>query len=827
MSIFSIILILTSAITLILMVYALKFKSVDGAISFSLLMLSATIFSLGYAFEFIETSISGKFNCVLLEYIGISFIPLLYLIFSLQFAKNRIGFNRRFILSLLVIPISILIIIFTNHHHHLFYRTISLNSLGSISVMVLERGPLFWVNIIYANISILIATLIFLNLLRRSKSDLRIQALIMSLSALPPWIANVIYISGFSPKGIDLSAFGFALTGVIIGIGFYRYHLFDLMPIALENVFNSMRDGVILIDKDECIVNLNPVAKNILNNICPDLNGKHFKQEISKYQFLNNIDKEIIKAHVFKQNIDNDFWFKVEISPITNKKDEKIGYLINLHDITSQLIAEQKLIESNKTLEKATQEAIEMASKAEIANNAKSVFLANISHEIRTPLNAIIGFAQLVNRDPNLSETQKEYNLSILRAGEHLLTLINDILELSKVEAGRIVLNPKNIDLLALLDDVEMIFKEKARSKHLKLLFQNDKDLPKTIIVDESKLRQIFINLIGNALKFTDEGYVSVRTSILKGENNVMMLNVDIQDTGPGIADIELQNLFRYFVQTTSGIKKGSGTGLGLALSNELAKLMGGEIIVSSQVCVGSVFTVRVKVEAGHSDEVERKDEKRVIGIEKGYPTPRILVVDDKEENLKVIVGFLKQVGFETYEATNGLDAIEKFNSLRPNLTLMDLHMPEMDGYEAIRRIKQISNRKDSPIIAITADILEDSSKISSLGIQGYIHKPFRENELFNTIGIVLGIKYTFEDNTKQNIGETNNDTIKDDNCIKLPNNIVTGMLDAISIADLDQLIKLIKTLETENSDLANQLLTHAKNYDYEYLQIMLKGKEQ
>jgi PAS domain S-box-containing protein len=463
---------------------------------------------------------------------------------------------------------------------------------------------------------------------------------------------------------------------------------------------------------------------------------------------------------------------------------------------------------------------------AEIANNAKSVFLANMSHEIRTPLNAIIGFSQLLNRDRQLNDSQKEYIISIIRAGEHLLSLINDILELSKMEAGRLELNPRNIDLYALFADIQMFFKEQAQSKHLQFIFETSDDLPQHVIVDDNKLRRILINLIGNALKFTEEGGIAVRARIDRINAHPIKLIVEIQDSGSGIHENEKDKLFKQFIQTSSGIKKSSGSGLGLALSRELAILMGGDITVKSVAGKGSVFTFQVEIKDGKAEAVQDLNRKRVVGIKKIQQDYRILVVDDKEENLLVVVYLLKMAGFKTKKAINGEDAIAKFEEWNPDLILMDMRMPVMDGYEATRRIKSMNKGKQTPIIALTASSFEDEhSKVMSLGMQGHIRKPFRENELFGAIGNILGIEYIYEDErpATEKKYHTENDTIVED-IAKLPENLVSQMLDAIAIADLDLLIKLINNIDPANSELSQQLMTLANNYDYHYLRQILRN---
>lgn len=524
-----------------------------------------------------------------------------------------------------------------------------------------------------------------------------------------------------------------------------------------------------------------------------------------------------------------------------NEKAEAIKMIGTNWDITSQKDAEKNLMNYTSQIElknleldmaltnseQATAHAYAMAAEAEMANKSKSIFLANMSHEIRTPLNAIIGFSQLLNRDPQLTQQQKDYNLSIIRAGEHLLALINEILELSKIEAGRITINHNHIDLLELIEDIRLIFSESAKTKQLDFKLMSNTELPRYVITDESKLRQIFVNLIGNAIKFTETGsvYVTINSAVTK--NNDIKISVEIQDTGCGIDENEIQNLFKHFVQTSSGISKGSGTGLGLALSRELAVLMGGDISVKSIKGKGSIFTFHVVLQIGSQEFVEKDNHKKIIRIADNQKNYKILVVDDKEENLTVAVSLLQLVGFETMEAVNGVEAIEVFENWNPDLILMDMRMPIMDGYEATCKIKATEKGKITPIVAITASSFEEERKrTESIGMQGYIRKPFRENELFNTIGKLLNIEYIYDESSAQSTEKyMDNDGALEFDINMIDDELRLKMLDAISFADFDKLIELISEIENKNMVLAQQLKKHAYNYEYDYLQTILNIK--
>jgi len=593
----------------------------------------------------------------------------------------------------------------------------------------------------------------------------------------------------------------------------------------MRSITDSAHDAIIMIDPEGLISYWNPAAERIMGYTKSEAMGLDFHHLVVPSRYL--------QAHraafpVFQQTGQGEAMGKTLDLEAIRKDGVEISVQLSLSAINLNNhwhavgvlrdVTEQKKIEL--ALVKAKQEA-------EMANKFKSIFLANMSHEIRTPLNAIIGFSQLMNRDKTLSNKQKEYSASIIHAGEHLLSLINDILELSKIEAGRVVLNPVNIDLYSLLDDIQMIFSERTHSKNLQFLCEKEEGLPQFIYADESKLRQIFVNLIGNALKFTEEGGIAIRVRVDTLGVTKKMLVVEVQDSGPGIAQEEMEKLFRHFEQTSSGINKGSGTGLGLALSRELALLMGGDITVTSEVGIGSIFTFQVEIKDGAVDTTERIAHKGVIGIENKETTYRILVVDDKSDNLEVACTLLNLVGFETMEATNGIEAIELFESWSPHLILMDMRMPILDGYEATRRIKSTEKGIKTPIIALTASTFEDElKKIDALGMQGYIRKPFREADLFNTIGRILRINYIYE--TAPDAGQTDNKPELEAIAAevqKLPESLLFKLRNALADADMDLLIDLIVGIKSENSNLSGSMLSLAEKYEYDQLAQILNKK--
>jgi PAS domain S-box-containing protein len=380
---------------------------------------------------------------------------------------------------------------------------------------------------------------------------------------------------------------------------------------------------------------------------------------------------------------------------------------------------------------------------AEAANRAKSAFLANMSHELRTPLNTILGFSQLMERDPLLTSSQKEFLATINQSGEHLLNLINDVLEMSKIEAGRIVLNTTTVDLHHLLQTLQEMFQVRIQAKQLSLEFRLDPNLPQHILIDEGKLRQVLINLLENAVKFTQAGHVLLQvTQIQQQPSPVHTLCFEVQDTGCGIDAAHLGQLFQPF--------SGQGTGLGLAISRQFIRLMGGEIQVSSSNH-GTTFRFEIPVSLANPLEVlPLLPTKRVLHIAPHQPSSRILVVDDRPENRDLMVRLLDMVGFETQTADNGEEAIAQWQSWQPHLIWMDMRMPVMDGYEAVRRIRaqEVDARVMAArvkIIALTASAFEEQqTSILEAGCDDLVCKPYKEAMIFEKIALHLGTQYLY-----------------------------------------------------------------------------------
>lgn len=414
------------------------------------------------------------------------------------------------------------------------------------------------------------------------------------------------------------------------------------------------------------------------------------------------------------------------------------------------MISVSQDITDRKQAELALEQAKEAADKA---NRAKSEFLSNMSHELRTPLNAILGFTQLLLRDISLKPQQQEQLGIINRSGEHLLQLINNILQMSKIEVGRVTLDKNTFELYRLLKSLDEMLELQAKKKGLQLIFDFAPNLPQYIETDESKLRQVLINLLGNAIKFTAEGGVTLRVKLAdkngnqENEQSLNYLFFEVEDTGAGISPQEIDNLFQPFMQTETGRRSQEGTGLGLPISRQFIQLMGGNITVSSTFGKGTIFKFNIAINIVEKDLIQTTQKNcRIVALEPGQPEYRILVVDDRLESRLLLVKLLASLGFSVQEAENGRQAVELWSSWEPHLIWMDMRMPIMDGYEATKYIKNHSKGQATVIIALTASAFdEERSVILSAGCDDFVAKPFREQVILEKMAQYLGVRYIYE----------------------------------------------------------------------------------
>jgi len=469
---------------------------------------------------------------------------------------------------------------------------------------------------------------------------------------------------------------------------------------------------------------------------------------------------------------------------------------------------------NNITDKKHIEEELQKAKEtAEIANAAKSQFLAKMTHELRTPLTAIIGFGQLIiNRDKNLSDSTRQYIDIVNRSGEHLLSLINDVLSMSQIEAEKISIGLSSFDLYQLFDLVQSIFIPRTRSNGIELKLEVDSLVPQYIKTDQAKLRQILLNLIGNAVKFTSKGYVLVRVKYKQQK----FLEIEVIDTGTGIASGDLESVFQAFEQAEQGRSYNEGTGLGLAISRQFARLLGGDITLESTLGVGSTFCCTLEIMPAENIQLSQTAQE-VIGLAPNQIPSRILVVEDNLEISQLLLELIGAIGLQVKSAQNGIEALEIWKNWQPDLIWMDIQIPIMDGYETTGKIRNSPQGDKTKIIALSANaFIENQSFTLEAGFDDYVTKPFSKQIIFERMASHLDLEYTYESDKIHNPYFSRTNKLEKEGLETIDKDLLRQIKEAAILLDEQQIQKLISLIPKENSKPTEILSKLLKNFQFE-----------
>jgi signal transduction histidine kinase len=464
--------------------------------------------------------------------------------------------------------------------------------------------------------------------------------------------------------------------------------------------------------------------------------------------------------------------------------------------------------------------------QAEAASRAKSIFLANMSHELRTPLNAILGFSQLMAREGALPPGQREQLGIIQRSGEHLLALINDVLAMAKIEAGRTLLETADLDLRQTLQDIADMVRMRAEQKGLAFALACAEGLPLHVHSDPGKLRQVLLNLLDNAIKYTDSGQVSLHAGYAAGPPGAVRLTFAVEDSGPGIPPQRQATIFDAFVRISEGQDQAGGTGLGLTITRRYVQLLGGDIQLTSTPGQGSRFAFSIPAQIVAPPAPDAATEARmVVGLEPGQPEIRMLIAEDQPDNRLLLRSLLRGIGFAVREAADGAQAVELWREWRPQLIWMDMRMPVLDGFAATRQIKAEAAPWPEPerpvIVALTASAFEEErQEMLEAGCDDFVRKPFREAELFAVAARHLGIRYLWQRTTGPTQGDTAADAaINGDQGADLsgvPADLRSDLRQALLELDQGRVGRLLDRLHQQKPALARRLRGLADDFQYD-----------
>ncbi len=619
------------------------------------------------------------------------------------------------------------------------------------------------------------------------------------------------------------------------------------LTIFQRTILNNVAYGIISATPEGTVTSFNPAAEHLLGYTADEIVGKqtpgywHDPEEVVRYaqQLTDELGETIQEGFdVFaarpRRNLteEREWTFirkdgkrvpvNLSVTALWDEGGEITGFVGLVYDLSERKQAEQELLRYREQLEETVQQRtheLRLArDAADSANKAKSAFLANMSHELRTPLNAILGFSQLVRQDQSLTSSQRE-NLDIINnSGDHLLKLINDVLEIAKIEAGKLQLEVATFDLHKLVREVSDMMSLRAQQKGLQLELDQSSAFPRLIKGDEARLRQILVNLVSNAVKFTEQGGVTMR---LRSRHNAHHhLLIEVEDTGPGISKKDQQRLFKPFEQLSAGAASQGGTGLGLAIVHQFVQLMAGNVSVESKPGQGSLFRVDLPLnEPDEAEMIRLIDESHgaVVGLARGQGSRRILIAEDQRDNQILLTRLMTDLGLEVKVAQNGEECIQIFQSWKPDLIWMDQRMPVMDGVEATRRIRELPGGKQVKVVAVTASALKDQEKtLRTSGMDDYVSKPYRFDEIFHSLEKQLGLTLVYAESESEH----------ESALVTPPSEQLRELYQLADVGQIFEIKEIASRLQAENETyipFARQLLKLAKGFDIEGISAFIK----
>ena len=715
----AVVMLISGAILLLIVFFTARGKNDANAANLKKMMVAAAFWSITNGIELASNDIPFKILFSKLSYIGICSVMPLWFMFVLGYVKKESLLESPLKYPVHGIPVLTLLLVFTNEFHHLVWPALTPSHIDGGIRLIYSHGIVVYAYAAYCAVFMFWGTILLIGFLLDVPALIRRQVWLVLIASVSPWLGNMIYLLGYSPlPAVDLTPMGFIITGLIFQFAIMRFRMLDLIPIARHTLLGELIDGVLILDNKNRIADTNPSASELLNSNEDKMVGKPLREVLP---VLSAIIERIPEESKIR-NETFEFEGKIIDARVSSLMDKDIlrGHLVVLRDVTDMKRAQEELLKAKD--------------EAEAANIAKSRFLANVSHEIRTPMNGIVGFLEILE-STGLNRKQSGYLNDVKSAAGALLALINDILDYSRAEADKIMLENIPFNLHMLIGESVSLFSPSAQKKGVRLVHSISGNVPRNVMGDPTRLRQVLNNIIGNAVKFTEIGQVSVTVDSSEYNAGNIMTIFEIADTGIGMTKDTVNKLFQAFTQAdASTTRKYGGTGLGLAISKKTVDLLGGKIEVKSEPGKGTCFKISLRFEKADAPDARIQEaESCSAESDKGMMCDaRILLVEDIAANRKLAAILLQKMGYIVDFAENGRQAVEMCNRTAYDLLLMDCQMPIMDGYEASKAIRSASGRNSNiPIVAMTANVQEsDMEKSLEAGMNDYISKPISRKKL-------------------------------------------------------------------------------------------------
>lgn len=675
----------------------------------------------GYLLELQSTFLREALTTVKFSYLGKSFLGITMFLFVMQICKVKIPVwvSR----TLALVHIVIIFLVLNCEKHTLFYNSIEFVQEGDFPHLVLGHGVVYNLNCIilisYAAVMIGVCVHYYQRAHYVFEKKQFGNLLFINIVAL---LGFAIYISGVT-KGYDITLLAYLIDTILLSVLIFRHRLFDTLTLAKDLAVDSLAEGLVVVDNDEKIIYFNQKAEQIYEKI-----------SLGKAEpILEDMNDCILE----KKNIIRDKQIYAVGSYMVEQESTYYGKMYVLTDVTDNYHYTKRMQEQAEIMK-------ELKEQAEAANQAKSLFVSNMSHEIRTPMNAIVGLTEVLLRKDWPVE-DKKYLLNIKSSGKALLDIINDLLDFSKIEAGKFVITRDTYDIAQMFRDIQVIGDTRIGDKDVKLVMDVDREIPRLLYGDSLRIRQVLINIMNNAIKFTDKGSVTVQVQAKQREGKRVQLDFSVKDTGQGIKKQDLEHLFNAFTQVDLKKNRGKeGTGLGLAISRQLVELMGGTLLVESEYGKGSEFYFTlwegIESEENIGDFGEVKEQAGDAGKDMftfTLPDATILLVDDNEINREVAQALLEPFEMKIDVVSNGKEALDLVQQNHYDLVFMDHYMPVMDGVEATRRIRSLEGEyyQNLPILALTADAVQGvKEEFLAAGMNDFVSKPIAMKDITSAL---------------------------------------------------------------------------------------------